>query len=342
MKNLILLLSLITLFYSCEEDKVSDSITPFTAQSGGVYISNEGNFQSANSSVSYFNPSNVTIFQDVYEQANSQSPGDICQSMKMINNKLYLVVNNSGKIEICDPLTMRRIQTITGLGSPRYILPVNATKAYVTDTYSNLISIVDLGNNSVTGTINLNGWTEQMISSNNKIFVTNTTSNYLFILDPANDVVSDSILISKGANSICEDVNGKLWVLCGGDFSGTYVAFLYRINPTTNQAEIGYQFASSDFPLRLCINGTGDSLYYINNGVFKMSIASTFLPSTPFVSSSGNNFYGLGIDKVRNEIYVSDAIDYIQRGRIFRYKADGTAIDNFLAGIIPGDFLFLP
>ncbi len=181
-----------------------------------------------------------------------------------------------------------------------------------------------------------------MILKNNKIFVTNSSTDYLYIINPDTDLLTDSVLISKGANSILEDQNGKLWILCGGDYLNTYYATLYRINPVNNQVENNFTFSSGEFPSRLCINGSRDSLYYLNNGIYKMGIEELSRPTTPFIASSGNNFYGLAIDKSKNEIYVSDAIDYIQKGKVFIYRTDGSMIENFLAGIIPGDFLFLP
>ncbi len=340
-KSNILFLVLIFLF-SCKKDKEdSTPVNSFSAQHGGIYISNEGNFQSGNATLTYFNPLNKTINDDPFKQVNNQTLGDICQSMNLINGKLYIVVNNSGKIEVCDPYSMKKEFTVSGLTSPRYIIPASSSKAYVTDAYSNRISIINLNNHSISGTIALNGWTEQMLQLNNKIFVTNTSSEYVYIIDPLYDILSDSILISKGANSILEDVNGKLWVLCGGDYLNTYNASLYRINPVNNQIENNFTFSNGDFPSRLCINNTGDSLYYLNNGVYKMGIDDLTRPTSPFIISSGNNFYGLAIDKTKNEIYVSDAIDFIQKGKVFRYRADGSEVDNFLVGIIPGDFLFL-
>jgi YVTN family beta-propeller protein len=274
--------------------------------------------------------------------ANSLSLGDICQSMKLINGKLYLVVNNSGKIEICDPVSLKRLNTISGLTSPRYIVPAGNIKAYVTDTYSNHVSIINLSTNTVSGSIALNGWTEQMLLLNNKLYITNESSDYLYVVDVASDLLADSIRISKGANSISNDANGKIWVLCGGDYYQTYTAALYRIEPATKQIETGIAFASTENPSRLCMNASKDTIYFLNNGVWRMNLTDNTLPASAFIESSGNNFYALGIDPLKNEIYVSDAIDFVQRGKIYRYKADGSEIDNFLAGIIPGDFLFLP
>ena len=71
-----------------------------------------------------------------------------------------------------------------------------------------------------------------------------------------------------------------------------------------------------------------------------MSIVATTIPTNPFIAQSGVNFYGLGIDPATNEIYVSDAIDYVQKGVIYRYQSNGTLINTFRAGITPGDFYF--
>ncbi len=38
------------------------------------------------------------------------------------------------------------------------------------------------------------------------------------------------------------------------------------------------------------------------------------------------------------DIYLGDAIDQVQRGIVYRYKSDGTAIDTFKTGINPGFF----
>ncbi len=342
MKKKLFYLTIITFMFSCKKEEEAIITTPFEAEHGSVYISNEGNFQSGNATVTYFNPANKIINDNPFKQVNNQSLGDICQSMNIINGKLYIVVNNSGKIEICDPYSLKKELTISGLTSPRYIFPVNSSKAYVTDAYSNHISILNLNNHSISGTIAINGWTEQLLLKNNKIFVTNTSTNYLYIINPDTDLLTDSIFISKGANSILEDLNGKIWILCGGDYLNTYNATLYRINPDNKQVENSFAFSTGEFPSRLCINSSGDSLYYINNSVYKMGIEELSRPALPFIASSGNNFYGLAVDKSKNEIYVSDAIDFIQKGKIFRYRPDGSVIENFLAGIIPGDFIFLP
>jgi hypothetical protein len=89
---------------------------------------------------------------------------------------------------------------------------------------------------------------------------------------------------------------------------------------------------------KLTVNGDGDELFWINSGVFKMSVEASHLPVRPFISVEGTLFYGLTINPVNGEIYVSDAIDYVQSGVVFRYSPEGELTDTFNVGINPGNF----
>ena len=47
---------------------------------------------------------------------------------------------------------------------------------------------------------------------------------------------------------------------------------------------------------------------------------------------------GLTINPVNSEVYIADAIDYVQNGVVLRYSPDGELLDEFYVGIIPGAF----
>lgn len=332
---------LISLLFSCRRDV--PPVAPegnITLGNGGVYITNEGNFMFGNASVSYYDPYNNSVVEDLYQTVNSASLGDVCQSMAFFNSKIYIVVNNSGKVKIVNASGFGDAGEISGLTSPRYFLPVSYNKAYITDLYSNAVSIVDLNTNTVTGNIPCSGATEELVLIYGNAFVTNSSKNYVYVINTGTDQITDSILISTGGNSITEDKNGKLWVLCGGNSSLSIPPSLHRIHPVSKTVEQSFTFPQTDSPWRLTMNGNNDSLFFLNNGVYKMSIQDINLPSAPFIPEGSMNFYGLGIDPVSGTIYVSDAIDYVQRGMILRFQPNGILINSFLAGIIPGDFYF--
>lgn len=335
------IISLLISFTACRSDKpeIIDQ-TPVVAGAKSVYITNEGNFQFGNASVSFYNPDQNVVVEDIFKANNDRNLGDVCQSISYFNEKFYLILNNSHKIEVVNSSNFQSVATINGLNSPRYFLAINNQKAYVSDIYDNQIAIVDLNSNSISGHIPCSGWTEELLMISGKVFITNPYRSKIYVVNPISDQITDSISIGYGSNSLKEDKYGKLWVLCGGN-SSNIAGGLYRINPATNAVEQSFEFTSaSSTPGRLQINGTNDTLYWLNNGIFRMSIETTVIPNTPFIGSSGMNYYGLGIDPTTNEIYVSDAVDYVQKGVIYRYRSNGSLISTFKAGIIPGEFYF--
>ncbi len=155
----------LVLLASCRKDKPERPVEQPTVvgTQGGVYITNEGNFGWGNAKVSFYDIASGNVVEDLFEPVNGVALGDVCQSMRVFNNKAYVVVNNSNKVEVVDPSTFVITATITGFNSPRYFLPVSNSKAYVTDLYANSIAVVDLNSNTITGSIPCRGWTEELV-----------------------------------------------------------------------------------------------------------------------------------------------------------------------------------
>ncbi len=330
-------------FGACRKDQPSTIKVQINTSSSGVFISNEGNFQFGNASIGFYNSSDQSYANDLFKSANNRPLGDVCQSIYFFNNKMYISVNNSNKIEVVNPSTFSSIATITGLQSPRYFLPVSIQKAYVTDYTANAISVIDLNTNALIKKIPCNGWTEELIASNGKVYVTNRNSKSLYIINPLSDIIIDSIQIGYGANSIQLDRYNRLWVLANGNAQNNELASLSQINTASDSVIQTIPFnAISEQPWRLKINGSADTLYYLNNGVYALPINATQLNKQAVIPENSRLFYGLGIDPFSNIIYVSDAIDYVQKGIIYRFHSNGQLINSFRAGIIPNDFYFKP
>ena len=69
-----------------------------------------------------------------------------------------------------------------------------------------------------------------------------------------------------------------------------------------------------------------------------MDVAASHLPTRPFLPYNDTIYYGLTIDPSTGDVYIADAIDYQQQGKIYRYSSQGELIDEFYVGIIPGAF----
>ncbi len=338
-----IILSLLLVGYSCVEDKPPDPAF-IDAQLDGsfrVFVCNEGNFQFGNSSVSLILPQDSLIVNNYYNRANDKALGDVCQSITFFQNKAYIVVNNSSKVVVVDDLDFKEIGVISDLESPRYVLPISNSKAYVSDLYADAIHVVNLNTLSKESEIFFPGWTEEMCLIYGFAFVTCRAEPYLYVVETIEDNVVDSIAISKGAGSIVIDQYDRIWVSCSSGVSGSTSSSLYCIDPISRKIIQSFNLGSGEGSIsNLELNSSKDSIYFMNEHIYKMSVTADELPSTAFISSEGRLFYGLGVYPKNGDVFISDAIDYNQRGRIFHYSSGATQKGSYLAGIIPGSITF--
>lgn len=349
----------LTIFSGCSKDPVREitktppddtSQTVVTSFEKGVFIINEGNYNWGNASVTFFDQKTNKVVHDVFNLVNQRTLGDVAESMSIAGNNGYLMINNSNRIEVVAAENFKSVATINGLHSPRFMTMAGPGKAYVTNLQSN-ISIIDLNNHTVTGTIKTSSWTENMISYQHYVLVTSIGSfsepssgrkAQLFLIDTRTDRIIDSIQTGKEPIGMVIDKKDKVWVLCSGGYDSFESPSLMRINPELRMVEKVFTFSDPKLiPSRLCINATGDTMYFLRQGVCRMAVSDNDLPAQPLIPSEGRLLYGLAVQPSTGYIFTSDAIDYVQTGKVYQYRQDGTLIRSFMAGRIPGSFCFI-
>ena len=351
-KSILLFLLLFGMIISCKKDdnfgEVNTNPSEYSG-SKGVFIVNEGNFGQANGSISFLDTDSLKMGNDIFSHANGRPVGDVPISMAIIEDYVWIVVNNSARIEICKVEDMISVGSISDLTSPRFLLPLPGNKAYVSDFYSSEITIINTSTHSISGAIDIGHSSEKMILAAGKVFVTfwsnynfpGLENNQIVVIDPMSDEVVNNIQVGKEPNSMVIDKNGGLWILCSGGYAGEEKPSLWRIDPTNLQIEGSIYFNDvNQSPDNLCINGTRDTLCFLNRGIFSMAVEADPLPTTALIPEEGSLFYSLAIDPGTSIIYATDAIDYQQRGLVLRYRPDGMLIDSFRGGVIPGMFEF--
>lgn len=313
----------------------------FDLRGRGLFITCEGNFMWDNASLSYYDPESRRLENTVFLRANGMKLGDVAQSMTLHDGKGYVVVNNSGVIYVIDPDTFRITGLIEEVVSPRQILFVDEQTAYISDLYDPRITVVDPRTNRIRSRIDMNGHrsTEQMVLSGDRVLVNCWSyDNKILAIDTRTERLVDSLTVGWQPNSLVLDRHGKLWTATDGR-SGEAPA-LWRIDAATLEVERRFELPADRPPSRLTLDAANDRLYFIARDVWRMSTQDESLPAEPFLPYAGTLYYGLGIDPDTGEVYVADAIDYVQNGVVYRFTAEGQPVDTLRVGVIPGNFCF--
>ena len=327
--------------YGTEED--------FRVSSSGLFICNEGNFQYGNATLSYYDPATKQVENEIFYRANAMKLGDVCQSMIIRNGIGWVVVNNSHVVFAIDVDTFKEIGRITNLTSPRYIHFLSDEKAYITQIWDNRIFIVNPKRYEITGYIDVpnmtmeTGSTEQMVQLGKYVYVNCWSyQNRILKIDTETDSIVAELTVGIQPTSLMLDKNNKLWTITDGGYEGSPYGHeapsLYRIDAETFTVEKQFRFDFGDWPSEVQLNGTKDKIYWLNDDVWEMDVEADRVPVRPFLPYNGTLYYGLTIDPTSGDVYIADAIDYVQQGKVYRYSKDRELLDEFYVGIIPGAF----
>jgi YVTN family beta-propeller protein len=322
----------------------------------GVFIVNEGPFNSGTGTISFLDRHSKTVTNSIFSKINDRPLGNIVQSLNFHNDKGYVVINNANKVEVVEKGTFKSIATIEGLPFPRHFLGIDQGKAYIScwGGSHGEVKVVDLSSHSVVKTIAVHTGPDAMAKIGNKVFVVNGggfgSDNKISVIDVTTDQVIETIVVDDNPNSIRADAQGKLWILCGG--KKTYDAITWdiiveqsskpailQLDPTNysilKRLEFGNIFES---PSSLAINSDGTTLFYLLGfGVAQLNTTDNQLPAQPIIEAS---FYGLGYDPATEYLYAADAGDYSSAGKVIRFMSTGVPVDTFSVGVIPNGFYF--
>jgi hypothetical protein len=350
-RSLLIIASISFLFTGCDND--GGEVIPEPPYSpylnNGLFVLNEGNFGGGGGSLSFLNLDSLTLSNDIFYSKNQRPLGDVPLSLMLLDSTVWIVVNNSGRIEVAQRQNLASVATVAGMTSPRHMLPLPDGRAYVSDFASPLIHIIDMNSYSLVGSVSVKQSTEALTLARGRVFAAcwsnygfeGHNNNMVLVVDPATNLVVDSVMTGKEPQSMVVDKNEKLWVLCSGGWTGDEFPTLYRINPRSLEAEQIYTFGDiNSAPAWLCANGNADSLYFINGGIYAMSVIAADLPDQPLIAPETHLFNSLAVHPKTSEIFVADAIDYQQKGLVLRYRANGTFIAEYRAGIVPGRMVF--
>ena len=322
----------------------------------GFYIVNEGAFGNNNASLSFYDRETGQVINDVFKDTNGRPLGDQAQSMIVFEGRGYIVVQNSGKVEVIDIEDNSSIKTITdGIESPRYFIGITAAKGYLSDWgadgLTGTVKVINLQTLAVAKTIPVGHGPNKMLKLGEKVYVANSGGfgydNTLAVLDVTTDELITTTTVCDNPNSLQVDNAGNIWVACGGNLVYNQ-DFSINESASTKSALRKIQasvFMELPFPKftygtlgSLEISPNGQTLYYTFDGaVYSMATSAGQLPAQSLINKS---YYGLSVDPFTGEIIGGLVTSFSSAGKIEVYGADGMLKESHAVGIAPNGCAF--
>lgn len=339
MKKIFLLALSTLLFASCSKsDDPFEGGKPVYNYSNGILFVNEGSFNGNNGSIGFSSFDYNTIKADIYNN-DERVLGDVAQSIGFDNDKAFIVVNNSNKIEIVHRYSFKNIATISEhLNSPRYTA-FAGNKLYVTNMASESVSVFSLTDYSFIKEISLSGPVENIVAQNNKLYVQNGAfgiGNTITVIDSETDEVIKSIELSNVDQGFNDGLQGLI-AHTGFVYAITSIetrSNFFKINATDDT--ILTEYTSTKVPNARNLRIDNNVLYYTsNNNIHSWETTATEVNTNPIVSLKGDStgfefLYGFAV--INNQFLVSNAVDFMSPSKVDVYSLQGKKVNTFNTG----------
>lgn len=350
MKNKQVLLSLafiasILFFSSCEKNTEK----PRGEFSAGVFIVNEGNFGSADGTITFYEPNSGEVKQDIFGTANDQRAlGDVVQSITISGEYAYVVVNNSNKVEVVEADNFKSVYTLEDVELPRYMIMhsgLGFLTEWVSFSQTGRVSVINLNNRDIQKRITTGFGAEGLLIQNGKLYVTNSFTNTVSVINLTALEVTRTIEVGQSPGALVADKDGKVWVICGGGYDANFSPLndgaFYKINPNTDVVESSIPI-NTNVSAKMAINKNKDIIYYYRGkSIFALPISASIAPSTALITENeAVGFYGIGFNDTEEIIYASDAKGFVANGEVYRYNTNSARINTFAVGRGPNGFVF--
>ena len=373
----ILLFILPICLFSCREDEYvtymtdEDTGVSYVEEShfAGLYILNEGNMGANRCTLDYLElsgtDSTIHYYRNIYAERNPSTVkelGDVGNDIGIYGSKLWIVVNCSNKVEVCEAKTTRRIGQVN-IDNCRY-LAFDRGFVFVS-SYAGPVQVTDncpLGCVYKVDTLTLQkvdsvvvGYQpEEMAIVDGKLYVANsggyrvpTYDNRIMVIDLTTFKVIKEIEVDINLHRLLADSQGQIWVSTRGNYFDVTPA-LYCLKDDKVLARLEIPISSMTI--------VGDSLYYIGttfsyaDGGYKKEFGivdvqnHSMISTTLFDAPEIKNItlpYGIIVNPFDKDFYLLDAKNYVSSGELLHFDSFGHFLWRVSTGDIPSRGVFL-
>ncbi len=343
LRTVLTLIAISFIFFSCDLETGMDE-NGDTEESSKVFILNEGQFGNSNAEITAYEPQTGEINPQYFNQVNDRQLGDVGQSMTVIDDELFIVVNNSHRIEVVDPnsLELQGSIEIQKEASPRVIADRGNGEALVANLFSDSLAVVDLNSYEQTGWINVENGSDNiavdgdhaLIHQNEYNFETERVENWIIHFDLEQEETLNTLEFDGEPVAFATDAEGYVWVKVSNEES-PYLS----VRDVTGGEEAD-RFDLPAMVSSIAFDEDGGRLFAATyQGIMILDTESGEIIDESFVEADGLST--IGFDHITREyVLAASAPDFETRDDVFVFDTEGNAVDTLQAGYNPRAFHF--
>jgi Uncharacterized conserved protein len=360
-------------FFSCrdeyeiiEPETIQVTLPEYTSIEG-FYLLNEGNMGSNKATLDYFDYTTGEYTRNIFGAANPhvvKEMGDVGNDLKIYGNKLYAVINRSGKVDVMDAQSVVKTGQVD-IPNCRFIAFKDGY-AYVT-SYAGPVqtgpNYEQLGFVAKIDTVSLQevdrclvGYQpDELAIVGNRMYVANSGGynapdydNTVSVIDLNTFTEVKKIEVVRNPYRVRVDRYGQLWVSSRGDYYGQ-PSKLFCIDLRTETVVDSLDIGVSNMHL------DGDSLYIcstewsyntlkneVTYGI--VNVKDREVVTRNFITDGSEKSiripFGITVNPLTKDIYVTDARNYVSAGILHCYSPQGVKKWSVATGDIPAHFAF--
>ncbi len=339
------------IFISCDS---KDDTPSATEVSTGVYVLNQGKYNSNNASLTYYDFATSFASADLFLDKNNRGLGDTGQDMIKYGSNIYIAMYKSSLIEVVNAKTGVSLKSIPmkndagTSSSPRSLTSANG-KVYVV-LYDGHVAQLDTASLSVEKTIAVGANPDASVISNNKLYVANTGGmaatydNTISVINLSTFTETKKIVVNLNPGTIKADSYGDIYVVSKGDYNQVPGKFQRVAAGTDVVTDIAISVKNFDI--------VGDNAYISNfdydatwqaahktiavYDVKNEKLVSANIITTDIIKTP----YCITVDPVSKDIYLGVS-DYVNNGKMYCFTSNGILKFTFLTGVNPTKVVFI-
>lgn len=340
---------------------------PFDGDVTGMYLLNEGNMGSNKCTLDYLDITTGTYSKNIFAERNPEvglELGDVGNDIQIWEDRLYAVINCSNLVEVMsiedathiDAISIPNCRYIAFWGNYAYVSSYAGEVGLDPNARTGYIAKIDLETLDIIDWCDVGYQPEEMAIYKGKLYIANSGGyrvpdydNRVMVVDLNTFTVTKEIEVAVNLHHAKVDSNGYIWVSSRGDYYDIS-SKIFVIDSSSDEVVKEFDIPCSN--MAVC----GDYIYILSTEFSyssmdnEISFAKIYTPTMEVVAdniitdgteSSITVPYGLAINPETEDIYITDAKDYVTPGKLHCYSPEGVLQWSVTTGDIPAHMAFV-